>query len=89
MNIEITGINVEVTDALRELSSKKLQKLSTFDTNIIRIHLVFKLENHEHTARATVHTKGENLVAQATSKDMYKTIDLILDKLTNQVKNKR
>ena len=89
MNIEITGINVEVTEALKAMSEKKLNKLSTFDANIIRIHLVFKLENNEHNARATVHTKGENLSAQASSKDMYTTIDLILSKLTNQMKNKK
>ncbi len=89
MNIEITGINVEITEALKELSHKKINKLSTFDANILRVHLVFKLENNEHNARATVHTKGDNLVAQATSKDMYKTIDLIVDKLIHQIKNKR
>ena len=89
MNIEITGINVDITEALKELSEKKLTKLATFDANIMRVHLVFKLEGHEHNARATVHTKGENLIAQASSKDMYKTIDLILDKLVHQMKNKR
>lgn len=88
MNIEITGINMEVTEALKTLSEKKLAKLSTFDPNIIRIHLVFKVENHLHLARATVHTKGKNLIANAESKDMYKTIDLILDKLINQLKNR-
>lgn len=89
MNIEITGVNVEITTALKELAEKKLTKLKTFDANIQRIHIVFKLDNHEHHASSRVHTKGENLIANASSKDMYKTIDLLVDKLVHQIKNKK
>lgn len=89
MNIEITGINVTISDPLKELIEKKLNKLKTFDPNIQRIHIVLKLDNNEHHASARVHTKGKNLIANATSKDMYATIDLILDKLVNQMKNKK
>lgn len=90
MNIEITGVNnLEVTTALKERAEKKFNKLAKFDTNITRINIVFKVEGHEHNAKATVHTTGTNMHADASSKDMYKTIDILFEKLLNQVSNSK
>lgn len=87
MNIEITGIHLDITPAIKERAEKKFNKLMTFDSKISRIHVVLRLEGHEHNARATIHTIGSNFHAEASSKDMYKTIDLLYDKLINQLKN--
>ena len=41
MNINITGIGVEITEPLRNYVNSKIQKLTTFFSNITNVTFVF------------------------------------------------
>ena len=49
MNINITGIDVDVTDALRKYVNSKIQKLTTYFHNITNTHVTLKVEKLRHT----------------------------------------
>lgn len=88
MQIEISGHNVEVTQALRAYVNDKLERLERHFGNLIAAHVVLRLERVEHTAEATVSVGGRtnDIYADAMAEDMYAAIDLLADKLDRQVR---
>lgn len=84
--ITINGDNFELTDALKALSIRKINHLSTIHKQICHIDVTFKVDNLDQIASGLVKVPGKELVAQATSDDMYKSIDLLIDKLSTQLR---
>ena len=88
MDITITGQQVELTPALRDYANEKISKLTRHAENIIKAHVVLKVENERkelHVAHADIHLSGGDFYAKAEAGDMYSAIDLLVDKLTHQV----
>jgi len=88
MQIEVSGHNVEVTQALRAYISEKAERLTRHFDNLISAHYVLRLEKLEHTAEATISVGGRTnpIHADATDEDMYAAIDALTDKLDRQVR---
>ncbi|OUS31717.1 ribosomal subunit interface protein [Gammaproteobacteria bacterium 45_16_T64] len=85
MQLNISGHHVEVTDALKEYVSGKLEKLENHSADIISIKAILSLEKTRQKAEATIHVRGADLFANAEHEDMYAAIDLLSDKLDRQV----
>lgn len=85
MAIQIDGQGMEVTPALRELTLKKLSRIETHIDNIQHIHIIFKVNKIRQIADGTISIPGATINAQAESEDMYKTIDLLIEKLLKQL----
>ncbi|EFB72579.1 ribosome hibernation promoting factor HPF [Providencia rustigianii] len=85
MEFQITGHNIEVTPALREIVDKKLKKLEQLFDRINSIQVVLKVEKVQQIAEATVQVNGAELHATAEENDMYAAIDLLVDKLSRQL----
>ncbi len=87
MQITFTGHQLEVTDALRQFTKEKLDKLQRHFDRIKSISVTFTIEKLTHVAEATIHVPGTDLHATAEStNDMYSAIDLLIDKLDRQIK---
>ncbi len=88
MQLEVTGQNIEVTQALRAYLQEKTERLVRHYDNLISGHFVLRLEKLEHTAEGTVHVAGKTnaLHADEKSDDMYAAIDGLIDKLDRQVR---
>ena len=86
MNINISGQHIEVTDALRELTMTKFEKIVRHFDHITNVHVIFNANKLEHTVEATLHVPGEELFAKATEHDMYKALDEMINKLDRQVR---
>ena len=86
MNINISGQNIEVTDALRDLTLTKFEKIQRHFDHITNVHINFHAKKMQHTVEATIHVPGEEIFAKATENDMYKALDEMIHKLDRQVK---
>lgn len=86
MKIEFTGRGFEVTDALKNFATEKLNKLSRFIDNIIEAQVTMTVEKHRQTAEIIVKAGHEKLVAKETTNDMYASIGGALDKIEKQAK---
>lgn len=86
MQINLTGHHIEITPALREYVNSKLSRLERHFEHLTDIHCILTVEKLRHRAEATVNLKGATLFANATEEDMYKSIDMMLDKLDRQVR---
>lgn len=85
MQLNITGQNVEITDALRDFMDKKFAKLGQYFERINQVYIVLKVDKVMHIADATLHISGGELHASAEGQDMYAAIDGLIDKLARQL----
>lgn len=85
MQLNITGQNVEITDALRDFLNTKFTKLEQYFERINQVYIVLKVEKVAQIADATLHVNGGELHASAEAQDMYAAIDGLIDKLARQL----
>ncbi|MFZ3390164.1 MULTISPECIES: ribosome hibernation promoting factor [Buttiauxella] len=85
MQLNITGQNVEITDALRDFVSTKFAKLEQYFDRINQVYIVLKVEKVTHIADATLHVNGGEIHASSDGQDMYAAIDGLIDKLARQL----
>jgi putative sigma-54 modulation protein len=85
MQLHFTGRNIELTEALKNITQEKFQRIERRGTLISKIDVVFRIENLTHTAEATVHLHGTDLHASAEAEDMYTAIDKLVDKLNSLI----
>lgn len=86
MHIDLTGHHMDVTTALREYVTEKMQRLERHFDHVTSTHVVLGVEKLRHKAEATIHLNGSKLFADSTREDMYAAIDSLVDKLDRQVK---
>lgn len=83
--IQLSGHGVEITPTLNDYIHKKFERLQKHAHKITKIHIFLNVSNLSQEAEATVHIPGTEIYASAKSEDMYKTIDLLLDKVVRQL----
>ncbi len=86
MQIRFSGKHMEVTPALREYATTKLQKLERFFTHVQDVHVVESITRNQHIVEVTLNADGTVIRAEERSDDMYASIDLVADKLERQLK---
>lgn len=84
MQINISGQNIDVTDALKQFIEDKMVRIERHFQDITNAHVMLNVEKNRHTAEATLNTKGAQIFAESTSDDMYAAIDTLVDKLDRQ-----
>lgn len=85
MQINFTGHGIQVTPAIRDYTTQKFDKLTHRGDKIISIHVVFDVEKLQQIAKATIHVPGKEIHASSESADLYSAIDLLVDKLDQQI----
>lgn len=81
MRIEISGHQMEITNALREYAQQKMGKLASHFDQHLDTRMILSVDNLEHKAEATLNVPGKTLFADSLAADMYAAIDLLADKL--------
>jgi len=85
MQIDVTGHHVELTSAIHDYVTGKLEKLARHFDNVGNVHVILSVEKKVHKAEATVHVAGGDIFADAQNENMYAAIDALTDKLDRQV----
>ena len=79
------GKNIDVTPALKDYVEKKITKVTKQFKTVGDISAVLKVEKGNHIVEITVPASGILLRAQETTKDMYSSIDLVIEKIERQI----
>lgn len=86
MQLHISGQQMEVTPALRDYVTAKLERIVRHFEHVIDVNVVLGVEKLLHKAEATVTIAQKVVHADASAADMYAAIDALVDKLDTQVR---
>jgi len=85
MNLNITGHHVDVSQALRDYVTTKLDKVVRHFDHVTSTSVILSVEKLKQKAEVTVHVRGKDIYVEADSDDLYAAIDAMIDKLDRQV----
>ena len=94
MRIEVKGLNVDVTDELREHVEKRFEKVDRMVSELATCDVILSEERnpkiHErHKAEANLHLKGVLVHAKEHAGDMRAAISEVADEIHRQVTKRR
>jgi len=85
MNLNLTGHHMEVTPALRDYVTSKLERVTGHFDQVIDVKVTLSVEKLKQNVEVTLHVPGNDLHAESSDENMYSAIDLVADKLDRQV----
>jgi putative sigma-54 modulation protein len=86
MQLSISGHHLDITEAIKQHSTEKLSKIKHHFDHLINVNMVLGVEKDVQKAEATIHVSGADLFAKAESRDMYASIDQMVNKLDSQIR---
>ena len=85
MNLNITGRHVEVTPAIRDYVTSKLDRVIRHFDNVTSVGVILSVEKLKQKAEVTLHVRGKDIFVESEDTDLYAAIDAMTDKLDRQV----
>lgn len=91
MNINIRGSKIEVTEAIQNYIEKRLSKLDKYFENPeeFTANVLIKTYGTSEVVEVTIPIKKAILRAEEASDDLYKSIDLVSEKLERQIRKNK
>lgn len=86
MNIKITGKDLKATDAIKEYTEKKLERLEKYFDEDFNVNVTIRTEKNLQIAEMHVITKANTYRAVTEHKDLYASIDKDIDILEGQIR---
>ena len=89
----ISGIHLDLTDALKETVAQKMERLFKHEARIHRLRIELEhtgSKDHlgEFIAKGHIIMSGPELIVRVASEDLYKSIDLLVDKLDRKLRRR-
>ncbi len=90
MNLTISGHHLDVTPALRNYVTSKLDRISRHFDQVVDVKVILTIERQKEKERrqraeCNIHVKGNDLFAESSHHDLYAAVDELMDKLDRQV----
>ncbi len=85
LTIQYTGHGLEVTQALKEFTESKFDKVQRHHDSISRLKITLGVEHLSQIAEASLVIEGTEIHAKASSEDMYHSIDELSHKVNRQL----
>ena len=85
MKITIIGKNFKTYEKLQNTIEKKFDKLGKYFAEDITTSVILSRERGNDKIEATINAKGAVFRAEEVTEDIYEGIDLVVDKLSNQM----
>lgn len=87
VKVNVTGRHIQVTDDLKRYAQEKASRLDRYFDRMLTVEVVLTQDGGERkVAEMIVHPrKGERIVGTADHEDMFAAIDLVIDKMYQQL----
>ena len=90
MKLQFIGKNIEVTNALKEITAKKFEKLDKFFSKDIEGKVTYSAVKNDKIFEATIYLPNSTILrAEESTNDMYTSIDIVLDNLERQIRKNK
>ncbi len=93
-DVIISGLNMELTDAIKMIVHEKVEKLFGHDDHIIRMRVELEYDPHPKThekefiAKGHLEVRGKDHIAHAETDNLYKSIDEMIHKLDRMIRRR-
>ena len=89
----LSGILMELTEALKNIAREKVSRLSRHEDRIVRVRVELeydKTRGHENEfiAKGHVEIQGPDLICSVATEDCMKSLDLLVDKLDRMIRRR-
>ena len=91
----ISGLHMDLTDAIKAIVEEKTEKLFAHEARIqrIRVELEYngnkgKGKKEEFIAKGHIEINGPSMIVSEATEDLYKSIDLMVDKLDRKLRRR-
>jgi putative sigma-54 modulation protein len=85
MNLQVSGHHLEITPALHDYVTGKLERISRHFDNLIDVNVILSVDKLKQKAEVTVHLAGKDVYVESVDEDLYAAVDGLVDKLERQV----
>ncbi len=85
MNLQVSGHHLEITPALRDYVTGKLERITRHFDNVIDVNVILSVDKLNQKAEVTVHLAGKDVYVESVDEDLYAAVDGLVDKLERQV----
>lgn len=90
MNLTISGHHLDITPALRNYVTTKLERVTKHFDQVVDVRVLLSVENKQEKdkrqrAECRIGVKGNDLFAESSHEDLYAAIDELADKLDRQM----
>jgi putative sigma-54 modulation protein len=85
MNVKMTFRHMEHTPSLDDVIHHKSEKFIKWFGEKVDVHWTCWVEDRHHCAEVKIHAGHKDYFAKASAEDLYKTFDLVVQKIHNQV----
>jgi len=86
MRINFTARHFKAPEKLKEFSEKKVSKLKKYYDSIIECDIILSYEKTTQVAEISIRVYSQTLCVVEKSDDIFKSIDVAVDKLERQLK---
>ena len=85
MNLQISGHHLEITPAIHEYVTGKLERVTRHFDNVIDVNVILSVDKLKQKAEVTVHLPGKDVYVESIDEDLYAAFDSLVDKLDRQI----
>ena len=85
MNLQISGHHLEITSAIHDYVTGKLERVTRHFDNVIDVNVILSVEKLKQKAEVTVHLSGKDVFVESIDEDLSAAVDSLVDKLDRQI----
>jgi putative sigma-54 modulation protein len=86
MSMKITGRHLVITSALRQHIESRFDRLVRYDVKLTHLEVILGVSKLQHHAEVVCTMQGRRIQAKASTREMYATIDQLVDRLGTQIR---
>ena len=89
MKVTVVAKNIDLTPSLKDAVEKKISKLSKYFEPSVSARATLSVQKNRQIIEVTIPFNGVILRGEESTDDMYKSIDLVEDKLERQIRKQK
>jgi putative sigma-54 modulation protein len=86
MLMKITGRHLVITSALRHHIENRFERLVRYEVKLTHLEVILGVSKLQHSAEVVCAMQGRRIQAKASTREMYATIDQLVDRLGAQIR---